>query len=73
MEKTVAVGQESRDLLAALRCRAFKKLAILNAAVLLDNLRVAPKNHRRCCAGIVRGEQAIGADTAVRLGKLVAQ
>ncbi|MGH9643889.1 MAG: type II toxin-antitoxin system RelE/ParE family toxin [Terriglobales bacterium] len=40
---------KSRRLPPDLHRRAFKKLAILNAAVTLDNLRVPPGNWERFC------------------------
>jgi toxin HigB-1 len=40
---------KSRHLPADLYRRAFKKLAILNAAIALDNLRVPPGNHLEAC------------------------
>jgi toxin HigB-1 len=42
---------ESRRLPADLRRRAFKKLAILNAAVTLDNLKVPPGNQLEALRG----------------------
>ena len=45
---------KSRRLPADLERRAFKKLAILNAAVHLDNLKVPPGNH----LGALRGNRA---------------
>lgn len=45
---------KSRRLPADLRRRAFKKLAILNAAVTLDNLKVPPGN----CLETLRGDRA---------------
>jgi toxin HigB-1 len=45
---------KSRRLPADLERRAFKKLAILNAAVTLDNLKVPPGNQLE----VLRGERA---------------
>lgn len=42
---------KSRRLPADLQRRAFKKLAILNAAVALDNLRVPPRNRLESLRG----------------------
>jgi toxin HigB-1 len=42
---------KSRRLPANLQLRAFKKLAILNAAVTLDNLRVPPGNQLEALRG----------------------
>jgi proteic killer suppression protein len=52
---------KSRRLTSALHRRAFKKLAILNAAVTLDNLRVSPGNHLE----VLRGDRA--AQHSIRL------
>jgi proteic killer suppression protein len=51
----------SRRLKPALHRRAFKKLAILNAAVTLDNLKVPPGNHLEA----LRGDRA--AQHSIRL------
>jgi len=50
---------KSRRLPADLRRRAFKKLAILNAAVELDNLRVPPGNHLEALRGDRSGQHSI--------------
>ena len=42
---------KSRRIPAELRLRAFKKLAILNAAITLDNLKVPPGNHLEALRG----------------------
>jgi proteic killer suppression protein len=39
--------------------RAFKKLAILNAAIALDNLRVPPGNHLEALHGDRSGQHSI--------------
>ena len=49
----------SRRLPADLQLRAFKKLAILNAAVTLDNLRVPPGNQLEALRGIRSGQHSI--------------
>lgn len=49
----------SRRLPADLRRRAFKKLAILNAAVTIDNLAVPPGNHLEALRGNRAGQHSI--------------
>ncbi|MGB9232956.1 MAG: type II toxin-antitoxin system RelE/ParE family toxin [Terriglobales bacterium] len=49
----------SRHLPADLRRRAFKKLAILNAAVALDNLKVPPGNQLEALRGDRAGQHSI--------------
>ena len=49
----------SRRLPPDLRLRAFKKLAILNAAVTLDNLNVPPVNHLEALRGDRAGQHGI--------------
>jgi proteic killer suppression protein len=49
----------SRRLPADLELRAFKKLAILNAAVTLDNLRVPPENQLERLRGDRDGQHSI--------------
>jgi proteic killer suppression protein len=49
----------SRRLPANLRLRAFKKLAILNAAVTLDNLKVPPGNQLEALRGNRAGQHSI--------------
>jgi toxin HigB-1 len=49
----------SRRLPAALQLRAFKKLAILNAAITLDNLRVSPGNQLEGLRGDRAGQHSI--------------
>jgi toxin HigB-1 len=49
----------SRRLPAALQLRAFKKLAILNAAVTLDNLKVLPGNQLEALRGDRAGQYSI--------------
>jgi toxin HigB-1 len=49
----------SRRLPAALQLRAFKKLAILNAAITLDNLRVSPGNQLEVPRGDRAGQHSI--------------
>jgi proteic killer suppression protein len=48
-----------RHLPADLHRRAFKKLAILNAAIPLDNLRVPPGNHLEALHGDRSGQHSI--------------
>lgn len=50
---------KSRRLPADLRRRAFKKLAILNAAVTLDNLVVPPGNYLEALRGNRAGQHSI--------------
>jgi proteic killer suppression protein len=50
---------KSRHLPADLQLRAFKKLAILNAAVTLDNLKVPPGNHLEALRGHRSGQHSI--------------
>jgi toxin HigB-1 len=50
---------KSRRLPADLERRAFKKLAILNAAVTLDNLKVPPGNHLEALRGNHVGQYGI--------------
>jgi proteic killer suppression protein len=49
----------SRRLPADLQRRAFKKLAILNAAVTLDNLKVPPGNQLEALRGSRAGQHSI--------------
>ena len=49
----------SRHLPADLRLRAFKKLALLNAAVTLDNLKVPPGNQLEALRGSRIGQHSI--------------
>ena len=42
-----------------LQRRAFRKLAVLNAAVALDNLKVPPGNHLETLAGSRSGRHSI--------------
>jgi proteic killer suppression protein len=50
---------KSQRLAADLGRRAFKKLAILNASVTLDNLRVPPGNHLEALRGKRAGQHSI--------------
>jgi toxin HigB-1 len=50
---------KSRRLPANLYLRAFKKLAILNAAITLDNLRVPPGNQLEALRGNRSGQHSI--------------
>ena len=49
----------SRRLPADLQLRAFKKLAILNAALTLDNLKVPPGNQLEALRGNRAGQHSI--------------
>jgi proteic killer suppression protein len=49
----------SRGLPSDLQLRAFKKLAILNAAVVLDNLKVPPGNQLEALRGDRMGQHSI--------------
>jgi proteic killer suppression protein len=57
----------SRRLPADLQLRAFKKLAILNAAVTLDNLRVPPGNQLEALRGSRTGQHSIRVNDQYRL------
>jgi len=57
-EKLWETGK-SRRLPPDLRRRAFKKLAILNASVTLDNLAVPPGNHLVMLGGNRAGQHSI--------------
>jgi proteic killer suppression protein len=57
----------SRRLPADLRLRAFKKLAILNAAVTLDNLRVPPGNQLEALRGSRSGRHSIRVNDQYRV------
>ena len=50
---------KNRRLPSDLRRRAFKKLAILNAAVALENLAVPPGNHLEALRGSRLGQHSI--------------
>ena len=50
---------KSRHIPAKLHLRAFKKLAILNAAIALDNLRVPPGNQLEALRGDRLGQHSI--------------
>jgi proteic killer suppression protein len=50
---------KSRRLPPDLQLRAFKKLAILNASVALDNLKVPPGNHLEALRGNRAGQHSI--------------
>jgi len=57
----------SRRLPADLQLRAFKKLAILNAAVALDNLKVPPGNHLEALRGSRSGQHSIRVNDQYRV------
>jgi len=50
---------KSRRIPADLERRAFKKLAILNAAVALENLRVPPGNQLEALRGNCAGQHSV--------------
>jgi proteic killer suppression protein len=58
---------KSRRLPADLHRRAFKKLAILNAAVALDNLSVPPGNRLEALRGDRGGQHAIRINDQFRI------
>jgi proteic killer suppression protein len=57
----------SRRLPADLQRRAFKKLAILNAAVTLDNLKVPPGNQLEALRGNRAGQHSIRVNDQYRV------
>jgi toxin HigB-1 len=57
----------SRRLPGDLRRRAFRKLAILNAAVRLENLRVAPGNNLEALHGDRAGQHSIRINDQFRI------
>lgn len=58
---------KSRRLPPDLQRRAFKKLAILNAAVALDNLRVPPGNALEALRGTRAGQHSIRVNDQYRV------
>jgi proteic killer suppression protein len=58
---------ESRCLPAGLHRRAFKKLAILNAAVALSNLKVPPGNQLEALRGSRAGQHSIRVNDQYRV------
>jgi proteic killer suppression protein len=58
---------KSRRLPADLQRRAFKRLAILNAAVALDNLKVPPGNRLEALRGNRRGQHSIRVNDQYRV------
>lgn len=58
---------KSRRLQVDLRRRAFKKLAILNAAVTLENLKVPPGNHLEALRGNRSGQHSIRVNDQYRV------
>jgi len=58
---------KSRRLSPDVRRRAFNKLAILNAAITLDNLRVPPGNHLEALRGDRSGEHSIRINDQYRI------
>lgn len=57
----------SRRLPASVRRSAFKKLAILNAALALDNLRVPPGNRLEALKGDRAGQHSIRVNEPYRV------
>jgi len=57
----------SRRLPSDLQLRAFKKLAILNAAVVLDNLKVPPGNQLEALRGDRTGQHSIRVNDQYRV------
>lgn len=57
----------SRRLPADLQLRAFKKLAILNAAITLDNLKVPPGNQLEALHGHRTGQHSIRVNDQYRV------
>jgi proteic killer suppression protein len=57
----------NRQLPASLQLRAFKKLAILNAALTLDNLKVPPGNHLEALKGNRAGAHSIRVNDQFRV------
>ena len=58
---------KSRRIPASLHRRAFKKLAILNAAVELQNLKVPPGNHLESLSGNRAGQHSIRVNDQYRV------
>jgi len=58
---------KSRRLPADLRRRAFTKLAILNAAIALDNLKVPPGNQLEALRGDRAGQHSIRVNDQYRV------
>jgi toxin HigB-1 len=58
---------KSRRLPVDLQLRAFKKLAILNAAVTLDNLKVPPGNQLEALRGNRTGQYSIRVNDQYRV------
>jgi toxin HigB-1 len=58
---------KSRRLPPDLHRRAFKKLAILNAALALENLRVPPGNHLEALGGRRSGQHSVPINDQYRI------
>jgi proteic killer suppression protein len=65
-EKLWRTGR-SRRLPAALQRAAFRKLAIVNAAVALENLKVPPGNHLEALHGNRAGQHSIRVNDQYRI------
>ena len=62
----MAIGQEPTAS-RGLQRRAFKKLAVLNAAVTLDNLKVPPGNQLEALRGSRAGQHSIRVNDQYRV------
>jgi proteic killer suppression protein len=58
---------KNRRLPADLQRRAFKKLAVLNAALMLDNLKVPPGNQLEALRGSRAGQHSIRVNDQYRV------
>jgi toxin HigB-1 len=58
---------KSRRLPSDLQRRAFHKLAVLNAAIALENLRVPPGNHLEALRGTRSGQYSIRVNDQYRI------
>jgi proteic killer suppression protein len=65
--ETLWQSGRSRRLPSDLQRRAFKKLAILNAAVALDNLKVPPGNQLEALRGSRAGQHSIRVNDQYRV------
>ena len=65
--ETLWQAGRNRRLPADLQRRAFKKLAILNAAVTLDNLKVPPGNQLEALRGSRAGQHSIRVNDQYRV------
>ena len=65
--ETLWQSGRSRRLPVDLQLRAFKKLAILNAAVTLDNLKVPPGNQLEALRGTRTGQYSVRINDQYRM------